>query len=130
MFKKIIHELFEKFQDNATFEKYMANFEDNDPVQQQRSMSLMKVRNTVVEFLNTKFDDMSHLCTLLSNLVSDIKRDDTRVMEVVVACWKSLLLDVIDPITMIHNQDKQKLDLIREIQFRHANIGDKSKYLW
>ncbi len=108
----------------------MANFGDIDPVQQQRSMSLMKVRNTVVEFLNTKFRDMTHLCVLLRKRVAKIQRDETRAMEVVVKGWNCVIVDVIDPITIIHNRDKQTLELMREIRFLRENIHDGSKYFW
>ena len=97
--RKVIEELFQKFSDNAQFEKHMQIFGDNDPVQQQRSMSLLKVRNTIVDFLKAccvrskRFFTMTDLVRELSELVDKkLERDDVRVMEVVTASWKQVSL--------------------------------------
>eukprot|EP01083_Nonionella_stella_P277633 943803_1 len=59
--RKCIIQMFAKFHDNAQFEKHMQIFGASDPIQQTRAISLTKVRNLIVDFLNRNFDTLFYM---------------------------------------------------------------------
>ncbi|ETO22335.1 hypothetical protein RFI_14861 [Reticulomyxa filosa] len=124
----VIKDCFERFANSQTFNEHIQSFTD-DPIQGERSASLMYVRNFIVNTLTTKYVNISQMQEYLLNFAQQMNEERLRWFTIVFTSWDVIIKDTVDAQGWLYQNDKELLDRIRIVRFANESSTQRTHYV-